>query len=231
MLVDLRFCIRVLFTLWHTITPLSALRNQSVAVADGKSNRTLARQKFGCIARCLAAGIFCCATRTPWVRRVTGRRCSTKAHAGICPGTCSFVYRALCVGGLLAVLLVSLNKRLDLWQRLVGAGVLQTFILAWAVVPLLGQIQQQPIVDAAAIAKTLSAPLVLWKAHLPSFVTYTQRPGKPTHPPGRRCSAHRIQHQEALHNSTNCCSARTVLYWPIYTPAPQGKQTQYAIRR
>ena len=48
------------------------------------------------------------------------------------PEHASFVYRVLCVGGLLAVLLVTLNKRLDLWQRLVGAGVLQTFILAWA---------------------------------------------------------------------------------------------------
>ena len=44
--VDLRFCICVLFTLWHTIAPLSALRNQSVAVADGKSNRTLARRSL-----------------------------------------------------------------------------------------------------------------------------------------------------------------------------------------
>ena len=104
----------------------------------------------------------------------------------------------LCVGGLLAVLLVTLNKRLDLWQRLVGAGVLQTFVLAWAVVPLLGQIQQQPIKDAAAIAKTLSAPLVLWKAHLPSFVTYTQHPVSRRTPQPGDVVLTRIQHQEAL---------------------------------
>ena len=139
------------------------------------------------------------------------------------PEHASFVYRVLCAGGLLAVLLVTLNKRLDLWQRLVGAGVLQTFILAWAVVPLLGQIQQQPIKDAAAIAKTLSAPLVLWKAHLPSFVTYTQRPVSRRTPQAGDVVLTRIQHQEALPPHQLLFSQNGIVLAHIHTVSPAGE--------
>ena len=114
------------------------------------------------------------------------------------PDHTTLTYRVLTVGGLLVILWVTLAKRFELWQRLVAAGAAQALILAWAVLPLLGQIQQQPIKDAAAIAKALPAPLVLWKAHLPSFVTYTQRPVSRRAPQSGDVVLTRIQHKQAL---------------------------------
>lgn len=114
------------------------------------------------------------------------------------PDHTTLTYRVLTVGGLLVILWVTLAKGFELWQRLVAAGAAQALILAWAVLPLLGQIQQQPIKDAAAIAKALPAPLVLWKAHLPSFVTYTQRPVSRRAPQSGDVVLTRIQHKQAL---------------------------------
>ena len=107
-------------------------------------------------------------------------------------------YRILTIGGLVAVLFATMTKRLAPWHGLFVAGTVQALILAWAVLPLLGQLQQQPIKDAAAIAKTMPEPLVLWKAHLPSFVTYTQRPVARRTPRSGDVVLTRIQHKEAL---------------------------------
>ena len=91
-----------------------------------------------------------------------------------------------------------LLNRITLWQRLVAAGLIQALLLAWAVLPLLAKIQQQPIKDAAVIAAERSAPLVLWKAHLPSFVTYTQRPVQRRAPKSGDVVLTRLQHQSKL---------------------------------
>ena len=121
-------------------------------------------------------------------------------------------YRLLTIGAAVATTGLLLLNRIPLWQRLVAAGLIQALLLAWAVLPLLAKIQQQPIKDAAVIAAERSAPLVLWKAHLPSFVTYTSD----------RCNAaHQNLGTWCLPGySTNlswpptkCCSAPMVSCW------------------
>ena len=107
-------------------------------------------------------------------------------------------YRLLSIGGAIATASLIFIKRAALWRRLVAAGIIQALVLAWAVLPLLGKIQQQPIKEAAAIAAEKSGPLVLWKAHLPSFVTYTQRPVQRRAPQAGDVVLTRLQHQSKL---------------------------------
>ena len=107
-------------------------------------------------------------------------------------------YRLLTIGAAVATTGLLLLNRITLWQRLVAAGLIQALLLAWAVLPLLAKIQQQPIKDAAVIAAERSAPLVLWKAHLPSFVTYTQRPVQRRAPKSGDVVLTRLQHQSKL---------------------------------
>ena len=121
-----------------------------------------------------------------------------RAMLATAPENADTAYRTLTVGGLLAILMCNISPRLTLPQKLVATGVAQALILAWAVLPLLGQIQQQPIKEAAALAKLRSEPLVLWKAHLPSFVTYSQRPVSRRAPQSGDLVLTRIQHKDAL---------------------------------
>ena len=114
-------------------------------------------------------------------------------------------YRVLSIGGAVATAWLIFLNRSALWQRLVAAGLIQALVLAWAVLPLLAEIQQQPIKDAATIATKKSAPLVLWKAHLPSFVTYTKRAVERRAPKSGDIVLTRLQHQSKL-------PAHTVLF-------------------
>ena len=107
-------------------------------------------------------------------------------------------YRLLSIAGAIATAGLVFFNRSALWQRLVAAGLIQALVLAWAVLPLLAEIQQQPIKDAAAMAAKKSGPLVLWKAHFPSFVTYTQRAVERRAPKSGDVVLTRLQHQSKL---------------------------------
>ena len=54
-------------------------------------------------------------------------------------------YRLLTIGAAIATAGLLFLDRAALWQRLIAAGLIQALLLAWAVLPLLAKIQQQPL--------------------------------------------------------------------------------------
>ncbi len=60
------------------------------------------------------------------------------------------------------------------WRGLLLVGALQVTVLTQAVVPWLGALQQQPVREAALLARQLDLPVVMAGANLPSFTVYRQ---------------------------------------------------------
>jgi 4-amino-4-deoxy-L-arabinose transferase-like glycosyltransferase len=93
-------------------------------------------------------------------------------------------YRAATAGGLLLLLLVAAWRRLAVWQGLLLAGFIQTAVVYGALVPRVFAVMQQPVKEAALLARKLDLPTVVYRTNMPSFSVYRQaitpdRPPKP----------------------------------------------------
>lgn len=63
------------------------------------------------------------------------------------------------------------------WRRktaraLVGAGLIQAAFIALVLGPAVGRLQQQPVKEAALLARGLDRPVVMWGLNMPSFSVY-----------------------------------------------------------
>ncbi len=83
-------------------------------------------------------------------------------------------YRLWTTAGLLAVLGIALWRRLPPWQGLLIVGAVQVTVLGQAVLPWAGAVQQQPLREAALLAKDLDIPVVMSGVNMPSFTVYRQ---------------------------------------------------------
>ncbi len=72
----------------------------------------------------------------------------------------------------LAAGLVLPRRRLDGW--LAAAGLANALFLVQGLLPTLGAVQQAPVRAAARLSRTLDAPVVMYRIHMPSFVLYRQ---------------------------------------------------------
>ena len=72
---------------------------------------------------------------------------------------------------LLCIILFSARK-LQPWQGLILCGFLQTLLLSITLIPGFGKLQQVHVKEAAAIARSLDAPVVSYHTYKPSFSVY-----------------------------------------------------------
>lgn len=56
-----------------------------------------------------------------------------------------------------------------------GVGLITVWLMSHLILPLVGQLQQQPIKEAALLARALPQPVVMWKLNTPSFMVYSER--------------------------------------------------------
>jgi 4-amino-4-deoxy-L-arabinose transferase-like glycosyltransferase len=63
-------------------------------------------------------------------------------------------------------------SRPALWSRLVLAGIIQTLVVSGIVIPLVFEVMQAPVKEAALIARRLDAPTVVYRTSMPSFSVY-----------------------------------------------------------
>jgi 4-amino-4-deoxy-L-arabinose transferase-like glycosyltransferase len=77
---------------------------------------------------------------------------------------------ALAVGLYLAV-----ERRRPPGQKLLVLGAVMALANSTLLFPLAGDLQQRPVREAAAVARKLDAPLVMWGINTPSFSVYVQR--------------------------------------------------------
>lgn len=83
-------------------------------------------------------------------------------------------YIAITVAALLAGLAVALLHNRPLWQRLTAIGLLQAVSVWGAFAPLLADAQQEPVRQAALLARQMNRPAVSFRTDLPSFSVYRQ---------------------------------------------------------
>lgn len=65
-------------------------------------------------------------------------------------------------------------RRLGPWQRLVLVGIIQTLLVFGLVVPRVFAVMQEPVRDAALVARALDLPTVVFRTSMPSFSVYRQ---------------------------------------------------------
>ncbi|MDB5972762.1 MAG: glycoside hydrolase [Hydrocarboniphaga sp.] len=82
-------------------------------------------------------------------------------------------YIVISLTGLAAGLVFALLRR-PLWQRLIGVGLAQAAVIWGAFAPLLAAAQQEPVRQAALLARQLDLPAVAFRTDLPSFSVYRQ---------------------------------------------------------
>jgi 4-amino-4-deoxy-L-arabinose transferase-like glycosyltransferase len=81
----------------------------------------------------------------------------------------------LAVGlGLVALLSVALWPRVKVWQGLILAGFVQALVVYGALVPRVFEVLQQPVKEAALMARDLGDPTVAYRTRMPSFSVYRQ---------------------------------------------------------
>lgn len=94
----------------------------------------------------------------------------------------SLAYRLFFLSALLITVYFIFDRRLPQTARLVTCGLLISFGVSQFVLPAAAAIQQQPVKDAALIAKARGAGVVMWRLDRPSFGVYSEHPvvqGKP----------------------------------------------------
>ncbi len=101
----------------------------------------------------------------------------TLAIMSVAPEAFGAAYRVWTGLGLAAVVLLLVLKGWEgwaPWKRLMGAGVAVAGVVAMAVVPAYGQIQQGPTKEAALLARNQGWDVVMWRLDMPSFAVYYQ---------------------------------------------------------
>jgi len=73
---------------------------------------------------------------------------------------------------LIAALLLAMHRRLSIFTRLAGMGILCTYALAGLALPAIVDLQQGPVKEAALIARQSGIPVTRWQIHMPSFSVY-----------------------------------------------------------
>jgi hypothetical protein len=73
---------------------------------------------------------------------------------------------------LLTVSAILVLMRITVWQRLLATGFLCSVALVVLLLPALGELQQGPVKEAAAIAKATGEPVHAWEINMPSFSVY-----------------------------------------------------------
>jgi 4-amino-4-deoxy-L-arabinose transferase-like glycosyltransferase len=74
----------------------------------------------------------------------------------------------------LGTVLVAWSRLTPLWHRLLITGLVSVTVLSLAVLPALGRLQQEPIKQAALMAKREGYRVVMWKLWTPSFNVYSR---------------------------------------------------------
>ncbi|APZ41811.1 ArnT family glycosyltransferase [Acidihalobacter ferrooxydans] len=64
--------------------------------------------------------------------------------------------------------------RWPVWQRSLLAALLALFVLMQALLPAVGQLKQEPVMEAGLLAKKLGGTVVMWRINMPSFSVYRQ---------------------------------------------------------
>ncbi len=84
--------------------------------------------------------------------------------------------------GLLGSFYCLWDQRLAILPKLLASGLYLSVLISSQLLPLVAEVQQKPIVEAARIAKNLPHPLVMWRLHMPSFSLYSGRIAEPRAP-------------------------------------------------
>jgi 4-amino-4-deoxy-L-arabinose transferase-like glycosyltransferase len=84
-------------------------------------------------------------------------------------------YRLLLGGAVALVLMLLLENRIAPWFKLLLAGLASMVVFVAALSPAAGILQQQPIREAALIAREVKEPLIMWRLNTPSFNVYSGR--------------------------------------------------------
>ena len=93
-------------------------------------------------------------------------------------------YRAGMAAAVIAMLAVAFWRRLAPWQGLVAVGFVQLLAVSGLVLPVYFAATQGPVKEAAAVARALGEPVVVYRAYLPSFSVYREAitPNRPPRP-------------------------------------------------
>ena len=75
----------------------------------------------------------------------------------------------------MAIIAISLLAPLRIWQRQLLVCAVFSGVVLHKILPTAAAIQQQPVVEAAAFAKNLTAPIVMYHQDMPSFSVHLQR--------------------------------------------------------
>jgi len=100
----------------------------------------------------------------------------TVAIMSVAPAALDLQYRIWTGLGLAALVGLSLVRGWMPWQRLMGAGVVTTAVVALALFPVFGEIQQGATKEAAFFAREQEWDVVMWRLDMPSFAFYYGEP-------------------------------------------------------
>jgi 4-amino-4-deoxy-L-arabinose transferase-like glycosyltransferase len=73
---------------------------------------------------------------------------------------------------LLAVLALAVMPRTPVWPRLVGCALICSFAFSGLAVPAVAALQQEPVREAALLARAAGLPVRTWQFNVPSFSLY-----------------------------------------------------------
>jgi hypothetical protein len=90
-------------------------------------------------------------------------------------GVFSWQYRAWGVIALLVLIFMIFFRVLKSWQALVFAGLITIFLFTHLLYPILGDVMQKPVKEAALIARERNYDVVMWGIIQPSFSVYRQQ--------------------------------------------------------
>jgi 4-amino-4-deoxy-L-arabinose transferase-like glycosyltransferase len=93
-----------------------------------------------------------------------------------------FGYYAFAAAGGAVTLYFMLERRIDLSRKLVASGIVGVVGLSAFVVPVGAGVQQEPIKEAALLARANGYEVIMWRLNAPSFSVYYGRP-TPTREP------------------------------------------------
>jgi 4-amino-4-deoxy-L-arabinose transferase-like glycosyltransferase len=83
-------------------------------------------------------------------------------------------YRLGVGAALAAVVLLAVWRRPLPWQGLILAGLVQTLVVYGVLVPRVFEVLQQPVKEAALLARRLDLPTVIFRTSMPSFSVYRE---------------------------------------------------------
>ena len=97
-----------------------------------------------------------------------------REHLAFAVAESSFTYYLLTLGGLALWIALLLRWHSTVTQKLVAAATIQVLVLSLAITPWFGAVLQQPVKDAALMAKEMDTEVVRWRYTVPSFSLYRE---------------------------------------------------------